>query len=65
MDSYTWTWVSTKTYLQQLCADTGWSLRDLLGAMDDRIERERERKRESEKSVQPVRLDNDYIYIYI
>ncbi len=34
------------TYLHQLCADTGCSLEDLPGAMDDRDRwRERERKR--------------------
>ena len=26
----------TRTYIQQFCADTGYSLEDLLGAMDDR-----------------------------
>ena len=25
-----------RTYIQQLCTDTGYSLEDLLGAMDDR-----------------------------
>ena len=29
-----------RTYLQLLCADTGCSLEDLLGAMDDRVSKE-------------------------
>ena len=45
-DTLLWTpsdgWAKTRpparTYLQQLCADTGYSLEDLLGAMDDRAE---------------------------
>ena len=40
------------TYIQQLCADTGCNLEDLLGAIDDRDwwrERERERERESQR----------------
>ena len=37
-----------KTYLQQLCADTGCSFEDLPGAIDDR-NRRRERKRERER----------------
>ena len=41
-----------RTYIRQLCADTGCSLEDLPGAMDDRDGlRERERERESGKSV--------------
>ena len=39
MDPFTWT-INTgrlaKTYIQKLCADTGCSLEDLPGAMDDR-----------------------------
>ena len=45
-----------KTYLQQLCADTGWCLQDLPGAIDDR---DRWRERESMISVLVVQLDGD------
>ena len=39
-----------RTYLQQLCMDTRYSVKDLPGTMDDRErERERERKRERER----------------
>ena len=34
--------------LHQLCAERGFSLEDLLGAMDDRDDGERERERERE-----------------
>ena len=44
----------TRTYLQQLCTDTGCSLEDLPKAMDDR-EREREREREKERERERVR----------
>ena len=48
MDPFTWmTSVGrpARTYLQQLCTDTGCSLEDLLETMDDRDgERERVRK---------------------
>ena len=37
-----------RTYLHQLCGDTGYNLEELLGAMDDR-ERWRERERESQE----------------
>ena len=51
---------SRGTYLQQLCTYTGFSLKDLPGAMDDRNRwKARERERESGKSVLAVRLDND------
>ena len=43
----------TETYLQQLCADTGCCLEDLLVVMDDRDrwrDRERERVRENHAS---------------
>ena len=47
----------TRTYLQQLCVATGYSLDDLPESMDDRDEwRERIRK---------IRLDDAYVYIYI
>ena len=35
MVPFTWTGKS-RTYIQQLCADTGYSLENMLGAMDDR-----------------------------
>ena len=47
-----------RTYLNQLCADTGWSLKDLLRAMNDRDE---ERERESGQSVLSVLFDDDVI----
>ena len=43
-----------RTYIQQLCADTGCSLEDLPGAMNDR-----DGWRESERSVLAVRHDDD------
>ena len=52
----------TIIYLQLLCTDTGRSLEDLLGAMDDWDEwreRERERERESGKFMQAAQLDDD------
>ena len=44
----------TRTYVQQLCADTGYSLEDLTVAMDDMDEcreSEREKKRESQRNL--------------
>ena len=38
-------WRPARTYIQQLCVDTGYSLEDLLGAMDE-IDEWRERVRE-------------------
>ena len=43
-----------RTYLHQHCSDTGWSLEDLPGVMDDRhgqIDRERERERENQRNL--------------
>ena len=41
----------TRTYLPQLCTDTGWRLEDQPGSMDDRDGwRERERERERERN---------------
>ena len=48
-----------RTYIRQLCADTGCSLEDLAEAMEVWSERE------SEISVLIVRHDDDDIYIYI
>ena len=45
-----------RTYLNQLCADTGSSLENLPGAMNDG---DRWRERESGKSVLTVQLDDD------
>ena len=45
-----------RTYLHWLCADTGCSLENLLGAMDDR---DWWKERESGKSMLTVRLDNN------
>ena len=51
-----------RTYLQQLCTDTGYGLEDLPEAMDDRDGlRERERERELGKSVRATRHDDDDI----
>ena len=54
----------TRTYIQQLCADTGCSLEDLQGAMDNRDR--------WQKSVREIRAGSTwwwwselYIYIYI
>ena len=69
MDPFTWTCNvgrTERTYLQQLCTDTGCHLEDLPGAMDDRgekRERERGRERESGKSVLAVRHDDDMYII--
>ena len=58
----------TGIYLQQLSTDSGYSVEDLLKAMDDRdewcvcvcvCERERERERESGKSVLAAWHDDD------
>ena len=52
----------TKTYLQELCMDTGYHLEDLPEAMDNRdewTERDRERQRESEKSMIAAHNDDD------
>ena len=46
----------TRTYIQQLCANTGYSLEDLLGAMDNRDEWP---ERGSGRSVLAVRHDDD------
>ena len=46
---------TARTYMQQLCADTGCSLEDLPGAMDDRDWGERG----SERSVLVVRYNDD------
>ena len=49
-----------RTYRQQVSADTGCSLEDLMGVMGERErDRERERERESEKSGQAARFDDD------
>ena len=56
------------TYRQQLCRDSGRSLEDLLGVMNDRDEwgeRERERERESQRKACKQRDLMMYIYIYI
>ena len=58
MDSYTWLcqcWPISKN-LQQICADTGCSLEDLLGPM---VDRDRWRERESGKSMPSAQLDDD------
>ena len=47
-----------RTYLQQLCADTGCSLEDLPGMME-----EREKEREFGKSMLATQLDNDDVEI--
>ena len=48
-----------KFYLHQLCADTGYSQENLLGAMHDRDGCwERERERETGNSVQSAWLDD-------
>ena len=47
-----------RTYTQQLCADTRYSLEDLPGAIDDR-DGWRERQRESGRSVPAGRHDDD------
>ena len=57
-----------RTYLQQLCSDTGCSLEDLPKVMNDRdewweSERERERERESRKSVLVAWFYDDIIII--
>ena len=67
-----------KTYMYQLCADTGFCQQELPGVMDNRDkcwdrererererEGERERERESENSVLSVIYIYIYIYIYI
>ena len=46
-------WWAARTYLQQLCADTGCSLEDLLGVMDDTG------KRWSGKSMLAAHHDDD------
>ena len=50
-----------RTYIQQLCADTGYSLEDLPGTMDDR-DGWRERGRESGRSVLASWHDGDDDY---
>ena len=56
---------STRTYLQQLCTDTGCSLEDLPEAMDDKDEwRERVTERESQGNLCQQYMII-YIYIYI
>ena len=65
MDPYIWTSVGwpARTYLHQLCADTGCSLEDLLGAMDDR-DRWRERERERER-VREIHADAESIDLFV
>ena len=49
-----------RTYLHQLCVNTGYNLEDLPGEMDNRNGGgEREREREGGKSVLSSRLDDD------
>ena len=43
---------STRTYMYQPCADTGCSLEDFPGAMDNRDGWERDREREREREIQ-------------
>ena len=48
-----------RTYLHQLCTDTGYSLEDLSVAMNDKDgwrERERERRRERVREVRAVSM---------
>ena len=51
-----------RTYIQQLCTDTGCSLEDLLGAMDDR---DKWQERVSEIHAGSATWWWGYIYIYI
>ena len=51
-------WRPARTYIQQLCADTGYSLEDILGAMDDR-DWCQERVRRSVLAVQHDKDDDD------
>ena len=52
---------SARIYIQQLCADVGCSLEDLLLAMGDRDRYERG----SGRSMRAAQRDDIYIYIYI
>ena len=71
MDSYTWTHqcLSTDKDLQiSVFVDIVNSLKELLGAMNDRDGWERERERESESFVQSDQFDDEdgaYIHTYI
>ena len=51
-----------KTYIYQLCAETGCNLHDLPGVMDDK---DGWQKRESKNSILSAQLDDDDIYIDI
>ena len=51
-----------RTYLHQLYVDTGCSLEDLPGAMDDK---DKWRKKESRKSMVSVQLDDDILLAII
>ena len=53
----------TRTYLQQICTDTGCSQEDLLKVMNDERERERERERESRKSMLAAWYDDDIEFL--
>ena len=53
---------STRTYLKQLCPDTGCSLEDQPETVDDRDKRS-ERERESGKSMLARRHDDDIMFI--